>query len=879
MSPHKAANSRRYSQCEILEERLALTVQAIADFSDLIQLSTNETSQFSSVLEFSNDLDELRSSYSFDGSGQTVAVIDSGIAWDHYALGGGFGEDFRVVGGWDFAENDSNPFDDGPAGFHGTHVAGIVGSQDSVHGGVAAGVDLVGLRVFDDFGRGNLEWVEQALQWVHDHRHDYEHPITTVNLSLGLNWNSANIPNWATLEDEFSQLKADGIFISVAAGNRFQSFLSEGLSYPAASQHVVPVGSHGSDGDLSDFSQRDERILIAPGESVQSTVPAQLFGQKGPSNRFMASSGTSMAAPYVAGASVLLREAMELAGSSSVDQKILYDHFRQTADDVYDSVTKSWYSRLNLTRAIDQALQDQHGESIESASKLGKLSELESIDGILARTGEIDFASFVADQSGRVTLSMSESNDLKAIYDLVDEHLFIDGDEVSFEVEAGRRYTLQIAAEMGQGRYEVAFRFEPSTPEPSTPGPSTPEPVDFGLVQSKLLKNQTIRDGLTYQVIASKNGFLTVETTNQSSLENLDFEIYDSSGNRLVSSVSTESGDRAEVYAIKHEQYTVKFLGNHQSVDVRLTNMVRVVDSRIIVVGTAGNDVLGYASGDVHHITANGTTYEFSKSAFTRIRINGGAGNDDLKMVGTSHSETLSGGNGRVAFRGNGTEVIGRNLESVEVDGNGGMDTAILKDSTGSDRFTGSLHLSEMVGDGFRISLNEFTRVNAIAGRGGNDFAELHATDGVDVLRISENGTSLSSQGFRRYVKGFEAVNVIGHSANDREIVRNFNLPELVTSSFGKSSEAAESEKDRFSDRHSAKISTSPVADRVVMRGLSSEDSMAQLDGSLTGVVFGSQFRIWNFRDVDWSAELGEKPEVSLIAVEKVYQCYADPDA
>ena len=135
MSPHKAANSRRYSQCEILEERLALTVQAIADFSDLIQLSTNETSQFSSVLEFSNDLDELRSSYSFDGSGQTVAVIDSGIAWDHYALGGGFGEDFRVVGGWDFAENDSNPFDDGPAGFHGTHVAGIVGSQDSVHGG------------------------------------------------------------------------------------------------------------------------------------------------------------------------------------------------------------------------------------------------------------------------------------------------------------------------------------------------------------------------------------------------------------------------------------------------------------------------------------------------------------------------------------------------------------------------------------------------------------------------------------------------------------------------------------------------------------------------------------------------------------------------
>ena len=121
--------------------------------------------------------DYVEQQYGFDGTGQTVAVIDSGIAWDHAALGGAYGEGARVVGGWDFAENDSNPYDDGGAGYHGTHVSGIIGSTDELHRGVSSGVDLVGLRVFNDSGGGDLDWVEQALQWVHEHKDDFENPI------------------------------------------------------------------------------------------------------------------------------------------------------------------------------------------------------------------------------------------------------------------------------------------------------------------------------------------------------------------------------------------------------------------------------------------------------------------------------------------------------------------------------------------------------------------------------------------------------------------------------------------------------------------------------------------------------------------------------
>src|SRR4029077_15431693 len=130
------------------------------------------------------DVAAARDQYGLRGDHQTVAIIDSGIAYDPVALGGGLGKAYRVVGGWDFAENDADPYDDGPAGFHGTHVAGIVGSSDARYQGVAPGADLVALRVFDDQGNGNFAWIDSALQWVHQHHNDFANPITTVNLSI-----------------------------------------------------------------------------------------------------------------------------------------------------------------------------------------------------------------------------------------------------------------------------------------------------------------------------------------------------------------------------------------------------------------------------------------------------------------------------------------------------------------------------------------------------------------------------------------------------------------------------------------------------------------------------------------------------------------------
>ncbi len=478
----------RQARFESFEERLALSVQPVADFylttqveqrvemhleqieQHLEELQDLDSSQAGEISHHTRQLDQhlgdvhdttgvnySYNTYGFTGAGQTVAVIDSGIAWDHVALGGGLGTGYRVVGGWDFAENDADPYDDGPAGFHGTHVTGIIGSSNSTYRGVAPDVDIVGLRVFDDDGAGYFSWVESALQWVHDHRNDFANPITTVNMSLGTAWNSDSIPNWSTIEDELAQLEQDGIFIAVSAGNSFADYNTPGLSYPAASQYVVPVASVTNAGSFSTFSQRHDRVIAAPGSSITSTVPDHVFGADGNPNDFGAASGTSMASPYVAGASVLIRQAMEFVGIQNITQDTIYDQMRDTADIFYDTATNASYHRLNVQAALDALMPtDDYGSDAASANDLGTLSGSSTFSGLIGTTADQDFFTFTAGVTGTISFTFDTTNGLALDAQVVSGGATFDNNVLSFAVTAGQSYTFSLAANQKIGFYDVS---------------------------------------------------------------------------------------------------------------------------------------------------------------------------------------------------------------------------------------------------------------------------------------------------------------------------------------------------------------------------------------------------------------------------------------
>jgi hypothetical protein len=472
MNPHGLPNYRQpfEGQFEPLEDRLVFSASPLAvplgpHVEAAVELAPQTSGSNSGQAAGDTASDYARSQYGLDGLGQTVVIIDSGIAYDHYALGGGLGSSYRVVGGWDFAENDADPYDDGAAGFHGTHVAGIVGSSDAEYTGLAPGVDLVGLRVFDDQGNSSFDWIESALAWVHNHRDAFDSPITTVNMSIGADWNANEIPDWTNMEDELELLIDDGIFISVSAGNNFSQSQSVGLNYPAASPHVIPVGSVGATGDLSAFSQRNQRILAAPGENITSTAPDYLYGFDGVTDDFVSASGTSMSAPYVAGASALLRQAMEAMGHSQIDQSDIDNVFRATADRVYDPVTAATYDRIDLQAALDSVVgNDDYGSTADSAYALAPSENLFALSGTISSTSDEDHFTYVAEESGELEIEMLWHSAAEHRPTLVVEGE-ADGAQRHLDVVAGQTYSFSIESGNGIGRYGASLHFTAVTPQ------------------------------------------------------------------------------------------------------------------------------------------------------------------------------------------------------------------------------------------------------------------------------------------------------------------------------------------------------------------------------------------------------------------------------
>ena len=264
-------------------------------------------------------LNQVLAGTPYKGDGYSVAVIDTGINYSDPNLGGGWGR--RVIAGWDFVNNDADPMDDNG---HGTFVASEIGSSSATYSGVAPDVNLIALKVLDSTGSGNYGNVQSALDWVIAHQAQYH--IVAVNLSLG-SGNYAINP-YSYLESEFSTLKSEGVFIAAAAGNDYYSNGSTpGLAYPAISANVVSVGAvwDGYFGSVAwasgarDYTSAPDQIasFSQRGPALDLLAPGAIITGDGLNGNLMTMAGTSMATPVVAGAAVLLHQALDDHGMSA----------------------------------------------------------------------------------------------------------------------------------------------------------------------------------------------------------------------------------------------------------------------------------------------------------------------------------------------------------------------------------------------------------------------------------------------------------------------------------------------------------------------------------------------------------------------------------
>lgn len=221
-----------------------------------------------------------------------VAVLDTGIS-NH--------PDLNIQGGTSFVPGEPGIAD---GNGHGTHVAGTIAALDNNVGvlGVAPDVDLFAVKVLGRSGSGSISGIAQGLQWSSNNNMD------VANMSLG-----SPSPS-PTLERAVNQATNSGVLVVAASGNSGAS----SIGYPARYQNAMAVGATDQNNNRASFSQFGTGLdIMAPGVGVQSTYPG---------NGYRSLSGTSMAAPHVAGVAALV-----MSNNPSWSPAQVRSHLNQTA--------------------------------------------------------------------------------------------------------------------------------------------------------------------------------------------------------------------------------------------------------------------------------------------------------------------------------------------------------------------------------------------------------------------------------------------------------------------------------------------------------------------------------------------------------------------
>lgn len=345
------------------------------------------------------------------GEGTVVAVIDTGVDYNHEDLQDNIWTNSAEVSGTTGADDDNNGYVDDVHGInlidpnetpmddhgHGTHVAGIIAMENNNVGGVGIAYKskIMPIKAGGSDGTFNSTDIAKGIEYA------YKNGADVINMSFGSSAHSALIEN--ALQDAFGSC-----VLVAAAGNESAPtadappmFSNKVNMYPAAYSYVIGVMAYDENNKFASFSNWDyapnanaEYEVVAPGVSVYSTLP---------NGRYASWNGTSMAAPMVSAEAAILRSSLKDKDTYS-SRYIMGQLVGATEDTITycnEDVKKTYnYKKLSLTASLTNKPKPNITVDEIYAFDSEDISKANNGDGIIQPGETIDLAIGLRNQWG-----------------------------------------------------------------------------------------------------------------------------------------------------------------------------------------------------------------------------------------------------------------------------------------------------------------------------------------------------------------------------------------------------------------------------------------------------------------------------------------------
>ncbi len=310
------------------------------------------------------------------GDGQTICMVDTGINYSHPDLGGcnvtddiNDGSCPTVIGGHDYCPEaalgycffeDDNPME---GTGHGTEVAGVILSSNTSLKGVAPDAKLAVVKVMSDSGYGHEYQLYLGIDWCVNQSSSLNITVITTSISSGEATASGSDDCYPTrdLSTAINRARESGIFVDVASGNEgyhdrivypacanatsvgasYDSIANKSFGSPAYCSDIGEISPHPMD-YITCYTDRAAILdIVAPGSLISTTAKN--------GSHAIEQSGTSFAAPHVAGAAALLIQYEKLKNNRTLTPKEIEQRFKDTGVLINDTGIYSTNGGSNLT--------------------------------------------------------------------------------------------------------------------------------------------------------------------------------------------------------------------------------------------------------------------------------------------------------------------------------------------------------------------------------------------------------------------------------------------------------------------------------------------------------------------------------------------------